>query len=88
MERIKMFIALPPEGEKEPIEWRFEDSPEYIYYCTNNSREGVFQVNLRENSRIQTAGTADFVLSDKNKYVKSYFTKHYKRYDRVYVDKI
>lgn len=84
----KMFIVIPEEGSKEPIEWRFENMPEYIYYCTNNSREGIFEINLRENTRTQTAGTCDFCLSQKNRFVKSYFTKNYKNYERIYVNYI
>lgn len=84
----KMFIAIPEEGSKEAIEWRYESSPEYIYYCTNKNREGIFEVNLRQNTRTQIKGTCDFGLSQKNRAVKAYFTKKRKNYEIIYVDSI
>ena len=56
-----------------------------FYYCTNKDGEGLFSVNLNENSRFQLVGTCDFSvygLSDNSKkrkirsYIKNRFNEN------------
>lgn len=59
----KITMHIERELAKLRVEWRAEGDPEYIYYCTDNYGEGIFQVNQRENSRRQLKGTLSFSMA-------------------------
>ena len=81
---MKLFVY--DDGNK--VEYRSEDMPEYIYYCTNNSRECEFKVNLKENSRVQTAGS-NFRLPKTKKALIKFLKKYWiKEVDVVFVDNV
>lgn len=83
----KLYVQIQ---EDEPIKWRYEEDPYYLYYCTNDEREGIFEVNLRENSRSQKQGTLDFTLhGESEKKIKQYFNYKYgKKYNVEFVEDI
>ena len=83
----KLYVQIQ---EDEPIKWRYEEDPYYLYYCTNDEREGIFEVNLRENSRSQKQGTIDFTLhGESEKKIKQYFNYKYgKKYNVEFVEDI
>ena len=57
MEKKKMIVHIERELAPLRVEWRYDDDPEWIYYCTNNHGEGIFEINLKENNRSQRKGT-------------------------------
>lgn len=82
---MKLFVH--DDGDR--IEWRPENLPENIYYCTNNSREGEFKVNLCENTRIQIAGTCEFKVPKTRPTMERFFCKLFGRdLEVVFVDEI